>query len=56
MDDIHDVLNIGSRSAHRTNDGDSVTAATKGVAEHDVICWAAKRQAIIIVIDNVVLK
>jgi len=33
-----------------------VTAATKGIAEHDVMGWAAKRQAVIIVIDDVVLE
>ena len=57
VDDIQNVLDIGFLAGRtcRTNDGESVAVATNVVTEVDAICWAAKRNAIICVINDVVL-
>ena len=56
VDDIQNVLNIRNCAIlpQRAN-GSSVTAVAIVVAEADVFCRAVNRQAIIPVIDDVVL-
>ena len=57
MNRVHDILNI-RRHAIVTQgaDGEPVTAVTITVAEVDVVRWAAERQAIISVENDVVLQ
>ena len=56
MNDIQNVLKVGSSTRSSPDDGESVTAVTIAVDELDIFCWATKRQAIISVIDSVLLE
>ena len=57
MNNVQNILNIGNRAtATQRANGESVTAVTVAVAEVDVFCWAADRQTIISVKDDVVLE
>jgi len=57
VDHIQNVLNIRDSAVlpQRAN-GNSVTAVAIVAAEADVCCWAVDRQAIVRVIDGVVLE
>lgn len=54
---IQDIVNIRNRAvlAQRA-DGKPVTAVTITVAEDNIVCWTANRQAIIAVVDHIVLE
>ena len=57
MNNVQNILNIGNRAtATQRANGESVTAVTVAVAEVNVFCWAADRQTIISVKDDVVLE
>ena len=56
-DNVQNVLNVGNRATTtQRTDGESMTTITIAVAEVNVICRAANRQAIISVVDDVVLE
>ena len=57
MNDIQNVLNIGNRaSLTQRTDGQPVTAVTVAVAEVNVSCRAANRQAVVSIKDGVMLE
>jgi hypothetical protein len=54
---IQNVLNICNRAAlAQRADGKSVTAVAIAVTKDDVTGWAADRQAVVAVVDDVVLE
>ena len=56
MDDIQNVPDIGNRPLQvSTSDGESVTADTMVAADVNVPCWSANHDAVVFVIDDVIL-
>ena len=56
MNGIQDILNGRIGICTQSTNGKSVTTVTIAVAEDDVTCWPGNHQAIVAVVDVVILE